>query len=66
MRGFGAELIEFGQDFDEGKEHAAQIAAERHYEIAPSFHRDLVIGVAAYRGGLMLWEPHVRRVSALP
>jgi threonine dehydratase len=48
MRGFGAELIEYGQDFDEAKKHAAEIAAQRHYEFAPSFHRDLVIGVATY------------------
>src|SRR5271169_2119531 len=48
MRGFGAELIEFGQDFDEAKGHAAEIAAKRCYEFAPSFHRDLVIGVATY------------------
>ena len=48
MRGFGAELIEFGEDFDEAKGHAAEIAARRRYEFVPSFHRDLVIGVATY------------------
>jgi threonine dehydratase len=48
MCGFGAELIEYGQDFDEAKEHAAEIAAQRRYEFVPSFHRDLVIGVATY------------------
>jgi threonine dehydratase len=48
MRGFGAELIEYGCDFDEAKEHAATIARERGYEFTPSFHRDLVIGVATY------------------
>src|SRR5258708_29205892 len=32
MRGFGAELIEHGRDFDEAKEHAAAIARERGYE----------------------------------
>jgi threonine dehydratase len=48
MRGFGAELIEHGLDFDEAKEHAATIARERGYEFTPSFHRDLVIGVATY------------------
>jgi len=48
MRGFGAELIEHGRDFDEAKEYAAKIAAERGYEFAPSYHRDLVIGVATY------------------
>ncbi len=48
MRGFGAELIEHGRDFDEAKEHAAAIARERGYTFVPSFHRDLVIGVATY------------------
>jgi threonine dehydratase len=48
MRGFGAELIEHGSDFDEAKEHAATVARERGYEFTPSFHRDLVIGVATY------------------
>lgn len=46
MRGFGAELIEHGRDFDEAKEHAQRLAAERGYEFGPSFDRDLVLGVA--------------------
>ena len=48
MRAFGAELIEFGRDFDEAKDHAAAIARQCGYELTPSFHRDLVIGVATY------------------
>jgi threonine dehydratase len=48
MRAFGAELIEFGRDFDEAKEHAAAIARQRGYVFTPAFHRDLVIGVATY------------------
>ena len=48
MRAFGAELIENGRDFDEAKQAAIQIAAERGLEYAPSFHRDLAIGVATY------------------
>jgi threonine dehydratase len=48
MRAFGAELIEHGRDFDEAKERAKELAAERGYEFGPSFHRDLVIGVATY------------------
>jgi threonine dehydratase len=46
MRSFGAELVEHGRDFDDAKEHAAAIARQRGYEFTPSFHRDLVIGVA--------------------
>jgi threonine dehydratase len=48
MRSLGAELIEYGRDFDEAKEHAVQIAAERGLEYTPSFHRDFVVGVATY------------------
>jgi threonine dehydratase len=48
MRSLGAELIECGRDFDEAKEHAVQIAAERGLEYAPSFHRGFVVGVATY------------------
>jgi threonine dehydratase len=48
MRAFGAELIEHGRDFDEAKEHAAAIASQYGYAFAPSFHRDLVVGVATY------------------
>src|SRR6266849_2714474 len=48
MQALGAELIEHGRDFDEAKEQAVRIAAERGLEFAPSFHRDFVIGVATY------------------
>ena len=48
MQSFGAKLIEHGRDFDEAKEAAIRIAAERGLEYAPSFHRDFVIGVATY------------------
>lgn len=48
MRALGAELIEHGRDFDEAKEQAQSIASERGYEFGPSFHRDLIVGVASY------------------
>jgi len=48
MRSLGGELIEHGRDFDEARECAVQIAAERDLEYAPSFHPDLVVGVATY------------------
>jgi len=56
MKAFGAELIEHGRDFDEARERAGEIAAERGYEFVPSFHRDLVLGVATY--GLELFTAH--------
>jgi threonine dehydratase len=48
MRAFGAELVEHGRDFDDAREHAMALAAERDLEFVPSFHRDLVLGVATY------------------
>jgi threonine dehydratase len=48
MRAFGADIIEQGRDFDEAKQAAIKIAAERGLEYAPSFDRDLVVGVATY------------------
>jgi threonine dehydratase len=62
MRAFGAELIEHGRDFDEAKERAKEIAAERGYEFGPSFHRDLVIGVATYAYELFKAAPDLDTV----
>lgn len=59
MRAFGAELIEHGSDFDEAREHAAEIAAARGYEFVPSFHRDLVMGVATYALELFTAHPDI-------
>lgn len=46
MRALGAELIEHGEDFQAAREHAAMLAAERGAHMVPSFHADLVCGVA--------------------
>lgn len=48
MRAFGARLIEHGRDFDEAKAHAISLAAAEGLEFVPSFHPDLVLGVATY------------------
>lgn len=48
MRALGAELIEAGDDFDAARLHAVALAAARELEMVPSFHRDLVCGVATY------------------
>ena len=53
MRALGAELVEHGYDFDDAREHAVTLAAERGLEFAPSFHRDLVTGVATYAHELL-------------
>ncbi len=48
MRAFGAELVEAGSDFDAAREAAMKLAGERGLAMVPSFHRDLVAGVASY------------------
>ncbi len=48
MRAFGAELIEFGDDFDAARPEAARIAEAEGLFMVPPFHRELVRGVATY------------------
>jgi threonine dehydratase len=48
MRALGADVVEFGTDFQEARERSAEVAAERGLELVPPFHRDLVLGVATY------------------
>lgn len=48
MRALGVELIERGADFQAAREHAAALAQERGLHMVPSFHDDLVRGVASY------------------
>jgi threonine dehydratase len=48
MRANGATVIEIGKDFDEAKHEARRAAADRKLHFVPSFHRDLVAGVASY------------------
>jgi threonine dehydratase len=52
MEGFGAKLIVHGRDFQEAREHAIRLAEKRGLQIVPSFHRDLVAGVATYAAEL--------------
>ncbi len=46
MRAFGATLVEHGEDFQAAAEHASALAAQQGLHRVPSFHRDLVRGVA--------------------
>ena len=48
MRAFGAEVIEFGQDFDAARMEAARLAETENLFMVPPFHRELVRGVASY------------------
>ncbi len=48
MASFGANVVEFGQDFDEAKHEALRVGAASGLHFVKSFHRDLVLGVASY------------------
>jgi threonine dehydratase len=48
MRAFGANLVEHGTDFQIAREEAGRHAIRDGLELVPSFHPDLVLGVATY------------------
>jgi len=63
MAAFGGEIITGGKDFDESRGIAAAIQRERGYHFVPSFHRELVKGVATY--AYELFSAPVRADAAL-
>jgi len=62
MVAFGGYLVTAGKDFDESRVAAAQIERERGYHFFPSFHRDLVKGVATYAHELLASHPDLAAV----
>lgn len=48
MRSFGAEVIEYGQDFDEARQRAIQLSESEQLFMVPPYHPQLVLGVASY------------------
>lgn len=48
MKGYGAELIEFGDDFDVARVEAMRVAEMEGLQVVPPFHPELVRGVATY------------------
>jgi threonine dehydratase len=48
MRAQGGHLIEFGNDYQDAKEHAQSLAQEHGWHFVPSYHRDIVKSVATY------------------
>ena len=58
MRAFGAELVEHGEDFQAAREEAdAPRRSSRGLHMVPSFHPDLVLGVATYALELLRAAP---------
>jgi threonine dehydratase len=64
MRSQGARLIEFGNDFQESREHAEMLAKAQSLHFVPPFHRDIVTGVATYWMELFTAVPDLDAVYA--
>jgi threonine dehydratase len=60
MRALGAELVEHGDDFQAASEHAALLAERHGLHRVPSFHRELVRGVAT------AWVEFFEALSSAP
>ncbi len=59
MRALGATLVEHGEDFQESREEAIRHAARDGLHLVPSYHMDIVKGVATY------WAEFFRAAPAL-
>jgi threonine dehydratase len=57
MKAFGARLVEYGDDFQAAREEAELHARRDGFELVPSFHPDLVLGVATYALELLRAAP---------
>src|SRR5665213_832385 len=57
MQAFGANLVEYGDDFQAAREEAFRRAEASRLEMVPSFHPDLVLGVATYALELLRKAP---------
>ena len=62
MIALGAEVIVRGKDFDESVTYASLLAEERQLHLMPSFHWDLVTGVATYAFELFTSTPNLDRI----
>jgi threonine dehydratase len=62
MRAFGAELIEFGDDFDTARVEAFRVAEEEGLVVVPPFHPELVRGVSTYAYELFTAVPDLQTV----
>jgi threonine dehydratase len=62
MRALGAELVEFGRDFDQAREEAARLAAAQGLYLVPPYHSELVKGVASYALELFRAVPDLHTV----
>ncbi|MCG6882410.1 MAG: threonine dehydratase [Silicimonas sp.] len=59
MQAFGAEVIEFGDDFDTAREEALRVSVTEGLQFVPPFHRELVRGVSTYAYELLRDQPQI-------
>lgn len=64
MQALGAQLIEFGADFQESREHAQMLAARDDLHLVPSCHPDLIAGVASGWCELLRARPQLDLILA--
>ena len=57
MRALGVDVIEFGDEFQDAREHAALLASNNEWHMIPSMHADLISGVASYWIELLSAQP---------
>ncbi len=62
MRALGADLIEFGDDFDEARLEAFRLAEAENLFAVPPYHHALTLGVATYALELFTAEPDLDTV----
>lgn len=62
MEAFGGELVVAGRDFDEARRVSEEIEQARGWHRVPSFHRELVRGVATYALELFTARPDLHTV----
>ena len=62
MRALGIELIEYGDDFQASREHAQRLSVAQELHMVPSFHPNLVLGVASYWLEFFESAPELERV----
>jgi threonine dehydratase len=59
MRALGARLVEHGREFQEAREEAARVAERDSLHMVPSYHPDIVLGVATYWAELFRAVPDI-------
>ena len=62
MQALGAELVEFGEDFQAASEHAERLAEENGWHRVPNIDLRIVTGVSTYAWKLFLALPELETV----